>query len=88
MSTLEVDRLCRRVMHDQAFRAAMSTDPKAAVADLPLSETERAALLSGEVGTLYAMGANAFLLGYLVRFGLLGLTLDSYRAKLIAAEQH
>jgi hypothetical protein len=62
----------------------MRTDPRKAVAGLPLTDREREALIAGEVGELYAMGANAFLLGYLLRFELLGLTLDSYRAKLRA----
>jgi Aromatic-ring-opening dioxygenase LigAB, LigA subunit len=85
MSIYAVNHLCRDTLRDHAFREAMRTDPRSAVAGLPLTEREREALIAGEVGELYAMGANAFLLGYLLRFELLGLTLDSYRAKLRAA---
>ena len=52
---------------------------------LALTPDEREALVHGEVGELYRMGVNTFLLGYLVRFGLLGLTFDTYRARLRVA---
>ena len=85
MSIYAVNHLCRETLRDHAFREAMRTDPRTAVAGLALTDREREALIAGEVGELYAMGANAFLLGYLLRFELLGLTLDGYRAKLRAA---
>jgi len=87
VSVFAVNYLCRQTLRDHAFREAMRTNPRAAVAGLPLSEQERDALIAGEVGELYAMGVNSFLLGYLVRFELLGLTLDSYREKLLAASR-
>ena len=85
MSVYAVNHLCRQTLRDPAFREAMRADPAAAIAGLPLTDAERDALVAGEVGTLFAMGVNSFLLGYLVRFGLLGLTLHSYREKLSAA---
>ena len=85
MSTYAGNPLCRRILRDPAFREAMRTDPRAATAGLALTQAEREALVSGEVGELYRMGANTFLLGYLVRFGLLGLNFDNYRARLRAA---
>ena len=85
MSVFAINHLCRQTLRDPAFREAMRTDPSAAVAGLDLTDTERRALLSGEVGELLAMGANAFLMGYLVRFGLLGLTNDTYRERLLAS---
>jgi hypothetical protein len=85
MSIFAVNHLCRETLRDHAFREAMRADPRAALNGLRLTEREREALVAGEVGELYAMGANAFLLGYLVRFGLLGLTIESYREKLLAA---
>lgn len=85
MSTYAINHLCRQTLRDAAFREAMRSDPAAAVSGLELTPAERAAVVNGEVGELFRMGANTFLLGYLVRFGLLGLTLDSYRAKLRAA---
>lgn len=85
MSIYAVNHLCRQTLRDPAFREAMRSDPRAATAGLALTPSEREAVVNGEVGELYRMGANTFLLGYLVRFGLLGLTMDSYRAKLRAA---
>ena len=85
MSIYAVDHLCRQTLRDPAFREAMRADPAAATAGLKLTDGEREALVAGEVGHLLEMGANSFLLGYLVRFGLLGLTIDSYREKLTAA---
>ena len=85
MSTYAVNHLCRQTLRDPAFREAMRADPRAATAALPLTDAEREALVNGEVGELYRMGANTFLLGYLVRFGLLGLDFNNYRARLRAA---
>ena len=85
MSTYAVNHLCREALRDPAFRKALRADPDAAVAGLDLTPPERDAVVAGEVGELFRMGANSFLLGYLVRFELLGLTIDSYRAKLRAA---
>ncbi len=85
MSTFAVNHLCRQTLRDAGFREAMRSDPRAAVAGLDLTPAEREALVHGEVGELFRLGANAFLLGYLVRFGLLGLTLETYRTRLRAA---
>lgn len=85
MSIYAVNHLCRQTLRDPAFREAMRTDPRAATAGLALTPEEQEALVHGEVGELYRMGANTFLLGYLVRFGLLGLNFDNYRARLRAA---
>ncbi len=85
MSVYAINHLCRETLRDHAFRAAMLENPQQAIAPLDLTEAERAALLAGEVGTLYAMGANAFLLGNLVVYGMVGLNPDNYRARLRAA---
>ena len=84
MSVFAVNHLCRQTLRDHAFREAMRTDPATALAPLDLTEAERQALIKGQVGVLLAMGVNAFLMGYLVRFGLLGLTNDTYRERLLA----
>lgn len=87
MSIYAVNRLCHQLLHDKAFRKAMQDHPETAIAPLDLTEEERAALLAGDVGKLYRMGVNAFLLGYLSRFEVLGLTLDVYSERMRAVAE-
>ena len=82
MSLYAVHRLCHQLLHDPAFRAQVQTDPEAALAPLDLSPEERRALLEGDVGRLYRMGANTFLLAYLPRYGVFGLDLPAYNARI------
>jgi hypothetical protein len=82
MSTYAVNYLCREVLRDHAFRAAMKADPAAAIANYDLTPQERAALVAGDVATLYRLGVNAFLMGYLPRFEVCGLTLPIYNERI------
>ena len=82
MSTYTVNYLCREVLRDHAFRAAMKADPAAAIAQYDLTPEERAALIAGDVATLYRLGVNAFLMGYLPRFEVCGLTLPLYNERI------
>lgn len=84
MSIYAVNRMCHRLMHDKNFRYRMQTVPQQVVAELDLSDEERRLVLAGEVGELYLRGANAFLLGYLTRFEILGLTLPIYNQRMRA----
>ena len=84
MSIYAINRICHQLMHDKNWRHAMQTDPERAIKKYDLTSEEREALLSGEVGELYLMGANAFLLGYLTRFHVLGLSLDVYNMRMRA----
>ena len=61
MSVFAVNYLCRELLRDHAFRAAMKADPAAALAGLNLTKAERDALLAGDVAALYRMGVNSFL---------------------------
>ena len=47
MSVFAVNHLCREVLRDHAFRAAMKADPAKALATLDLTDAERSALLAG-----------------------------------------
>jgi hypothetical protein len=62
------------------MRQAFLRDPKGALARYPrkFTETEQTALLNGDVGALYQMGVNAYWMGYLARYGIFGLTIESY----------
>ena len=53
----------------------MKADPAKALEGKNLTQQERDALLAGDVATLYRMGVNSFLMGYLCRFEVCGLTL-------------
>jgi hypothetical protein len=80
MSAYAVNKLCRLVVHDPAFRAELSADPARVTATFepPLTGEERVALLAGDVGRLSRLGAHDFQLYQLQRFGMFGITLDTY----------
>jgi hypothetical protein len=82
MSIYAVNYLCREVLRDHAFRAAMKQDPTAAIAKYDLTAEERRALLAGDVAALYRLGVNAFLMGYLPRFEVCGLTLPLFNERI------
>lgn len=84
MSIYAVNRMCHQLMHDKNWRHAMQTGPERAIATLELTDEEREAVLAGDVGKLYLLGANAFLLGYLTRFQVLGLALPVYNERMRA----
>ena len=86
MSIFAVNYLCREVLRDHAFRAAMKADPAKALAGLDLTDDERRALVAGDVGTLYRMGVNGFLMGYLARFEVCGLNVEIYNERMRAVK--
>ena len=89
MSIISLNHLCRDVTRDPVLRQAFLSDPEGALAKYPrkFTATERTALLSGDVGTLYQMGVNPYLMGYLARFNLFGLTGEAYSARVRASEE-
>ena len=86
MSIFAVNYLCREVLRDHAFRAAMKADPAKALAPLDLTDDERKALVAGDVGALYRMGVNGFLMGYLARFEVCGLNVEVYNQRMRAVK--
>ncbi len=84
MSVYAVNNLCRDALHDLAFREALQRDPAAAIAPLPLTDDERRALLAGDVAWLYQRGAHPFLLAYLIRWQIFGLTAPIYSERMRA----
>ena len=78
MSLYGLNKICHMTQTDLEFRAKMQTDPAVAIADFPLSDEERRAVLDGDVARLYQMGVHGFLLSRLPRFASLGLTRDEY----------
>jgi hypothetical protein len=90
MSIISINHLCRDITRDPVLRQAFLEDPTGALARYPrkLTEAERAALLAGDVGTLYQMGVNAYLMGYLGRYGVFGLTVQTYSERVRESERH
>ena len=88
MSVFSVDLLCRDITRDKALRKRFQEDPERALSDYPhpLSTQERTALLTGDVGTLYRMGVNAFLMGNLARHQIFGLDANSYGERMRAVD--
>ena len=84
MSAYQVEKLCRRILHDASFRAWMQADPAQALATVPLTLEEREAVLTGDVGWLYRHGASAFLLLILSRFEICGLALPVFNQRMRA----
>ena len=84
MSIFAVNHLCREVLRDHAFRAAMKADPAKALEPLDLTDEERRLLLAGDVAALYRLGANAFLMNYLPRFEVCGLNQQNYNERMRA----
>ena len=86
MSIFAVNYLCREVLRDHAFRAAMKADPARALEPLDLTDEERRALVDGDVGALYRMGVNGFLMGYLARYEVCGLNVEIYNQRMRAVK--
>ena len=86
MSVFAVNYLCREVLRDHAFRAAMKADPAKALTALDLTDAERRALVDGDVGALYRMGVNGFLMGYLARYEVCGLNVEIYNQRMRAVK--
>jgi hypothetical protein len=82
MSVYAVDKLCRDALHDPGFREALKRDPAAAIASRDLTADERKALLEGDVVRLYEWGCQPFLLAYLTRWDLFGLTQPIYNKRI------
>ena len=87
MSIYAVNKLCREALRDAVFRAALKRDPRAAIAPLPLTGEERSALLNGDVAWLSEPGAHPFLLAYLTRWELFGLTVPLYSERIRTARE-
>ena len=85
MSVYALNKLCHRMLRDLGFRAAMQRDPAAAAAPFDLTAAEREALLAGAVARLYEMGVHPFLLSFLTRYEICGLSAEVYSERIRAA---
>ena len=83
MSLYGIHKTLWLLQNDLEFRELLRRQPRAALADLPLTEVERRALLDRDMAALYRMGTHTFLMSRLPRFNALGgLTRTEYQASL------
>ena len=82
MSVNALNRLCREVLRDHAFRAAMKDNPAKAIEPYNLTQEEKKALLAGDAATLHRMGVNDLMMGYPARFGACGLNVPLYAERI------
>ena len=82
MSVYQLNKLFHRLYHDQRFREAVKADATKAIADWPLSDAERKALLDGDIKRLYEGGVHPFLMGHITRWDLFGVTPAIYAERI------
>jgi hypothetical protein len=85
MSLYQLNKIMYLLDVDASFLARMKANPAEAIRAMELTDDERAALLSGDVGKLYAMGVNMFMLDSIARHELFGIDRNSYLAQVRAA---
>jgi hypothetical protein len=85
MSLYQLNKIMYLLEVDANFLARMKSDPADAIKDMELTEDERAAVLSGNVGKLYLMGVNMFILDSIARHELFGIDRNRYLAQVRAA---
>ena len=78
MSIYAVHKIAHMVQKDPGFRERMRQDPSQAIADFPLTDEERRAILAGDVGRLAELGAHGYVLGSFAMQQVVGLTMGNY----------
>jgi hypothetical protein len=78
MSIYAVHKVAQSLRKDPAFVERMRKDPAAAIADFPLTDQERSAIVSGDVGRLAQLGAHGYLLGAFAQQQVVGVTMANY----------
>ena len=86
MSVYQVNKICRDILHDLNFRSTTKNDPVKSLSFFSLTSEERKFLLSGDVASLYKLGANPFLLQNLARFNIFGLNYENYNKRMRSIE--
>jgi hypothetical protein len=87
MSLYQLNKIMYLLEVDAAFLARMKSDPADAIKGFELNEDERSAVLAGDIGKLYLMGVNMFILDSIARHELFGINRNSYLAQIRAAAE-
>ncbi len=83
MSLYGIHKTLYLLQNDLDFRERMRTDPEGALAEMPLSDEERQALLNRDMAALYRMGTHTFLMSRIPRFNALrGITRTEYQTSI------
>ena len=82
MSLYGIHKTLYLLQNDLDFRERLRIDPRGALAQMPLTDAERDALLNGDVAELYRMGTHTFLMSRIPRFNVFGLTREEYQRRL------
>jgi hypothetical protein len=85
VSIYGVHKLLKRAQRDDVLCTELQRDPTSVLAQFPLNEAERAALLAGDVMGLHRMGVHGYLLQTLARRQLFGMTPQRYIERMHAA---
>ena len=85
MSLYNLNKIMYLLEVDAEFLSRMKSNPADAIKDMDLTEEERAAVLSGNVGKLYLLGVNMFILDSIARHELFGINRSSYLVQVRAA---
>ena len=76
MSLYQLQKFLYDINRDAGLQAEYRTQPQALLGRYELTDEERAALLAGDVGLIYVLGANGQLLMHFAAF--LGLSWPAY----------
>ncbi len=85
MSLYQLNKIMYLLEVDAAFLARMKSNPADAIKGMELTEEERSAVLAGDVGKLYLMGVNMFILDSIARHELFGVDRNLYLERVRAA---
>ncbi len=85
MSIYHLNKIMYLLDVDADFLARMKSSPADAIKEMELTEEERAAVLTGDVGKLYLMGVNIFILDSIARHQLFGIDRQGYLEQVRAA---
>lgn len=68
MSLYSLSKLLFTLNRDDGLKDRFRADPEAAIADFPLSDEERSAILGRDIGLLYVLGVNGQILMHFAAF--------------------
>lgn len=78
MSIYAVHKVAQLLRKDPAFVERMRSDPGSAIATFELTNEERQAIVTGDVGRLAALGAHGYLLGAFAQQQVVGVNMANY----------